>query len=157
MRIARILDRKGTDVVTVKIGADSYHAISKMVDRNVGSVVVIDEDPQRDGPQTLRDHDVRGIFTERDFLRHVALEERDPHRTPVESVMTEDVICVDPDFTVEECMAIMTSERFRHLPVIHEGGLGGIISIGDCVKELSEEAQIRIHYLEDYIKGTYPR
>ena len=115
-----------------------------MVRHNVGALVVTE------GEATA------GIFTERDFLRRVVLQGRDPKVTRVREVMTERLVCTDPDRPVDDCMAVMTQERIRHLPVVVSGRLAGIVSIGDVVRHLSAERHVEIRYLTDYITGKYP-
>jgi CBS domain-containing protein len=143
-RIATILDRKGHDVISIEASATVYEAIERMESRRVGSIIV------------LVDGAVAGIFTERDYLRRVTLQGRSSKTTPVSEVMTADIVCVDADFTVQECLAIMSEKKFRHLPVMKDEELVGIVSIGDLVKEISTQAQARVRYLEEYISGKYP-
>jgi CBS domain-containing protein len=115
-----------------------------MVQRNVGSIVVMDG------------IEIAGIFTERDYLRRIALRGRTSRMTRVEEVMTPDVIRVKPDTLVEQCMQIMTAHKCRHLPVVDDGKLVGIVSIGDCVKQVSHDAQSEADTLKAYITGQYP-
>lgn len=142
--VARILSKKGTGVVTTEPGATVYEAIQKMVDKNVGAIVVLVGD------------EVRGIFTERDYLRRITLEGRTSKTTRVEEVMTTDVLYITPEVTIEECLALMTDKKIRHLPVLRDGQLAGIVSIGDCVKELSEIERVNVEQLTSYIRGVYP-
>jgi len=143
-QIAEILEIKSRPVQTIGPDATVFETIRKMVDENIGSIVVAD------GEQ------IRGIFTERDYLRRIVLENRTSKTTRVAEVMTDNVICADPHRSVEDCMAIMSQARIRHLPVIDDGKLVGIVSIGDLVKFLSMEREIEIRYLTDYISGRYP-
>jgi CBS domain-containing protein len=115
-----------------------------MVQHNVGSILVMDHS------------EIAGIFTERDYLRRIALRGRTSRTTRVEEVMTTDVIRVKPDTSVEQCMQIMTAHKCRHLPVVDDDELVGIISIGDCVKQISHDAQSEANSLKAYIKGQYP-
>ncbi len=142
--IAEVLSRKGNDVLTIAHTSTVYEAIEKMEENRVGSIIVMDGD------------DVVGIFTERDYLRRIVIQGRTSKTTRVEEVMTGHLVCVDPSYTVNECLAIMTEKKFRHLPVIDGGRLAGIVSIGDLVKQISDDAQARVRYLEDYIVGKYP-
>ena len=142
--IRDILATKGNDVLTIQHTATVYEAIEKMESNRVGSIIAMNGDV------------VAGIFTERDYLRRVVLRGRTSKTCPVADVMTEDLVCVDPDFTVEECMAIMTEKKIRHLPVMSNGRLAGIVSIGDLVKAISENAQARVQYLTEFITGKYP-
>jgi CBS domain-containing protein len=143
-RIAEILGNQKRDVQTIGKDATVLDAIRKMVEQNIGSILVVDGD------------EIRGIFTERDYLRRIVLEDRTSKSTRVEDVMTSKLVCVDPGRSVEDCLAIVTQERIRHLPVLEEGRLVGIVSIGDLVKFLSKERAIEIRYLTDYISGKYP-
>ncbi len=142
--IGHILSDKGNDVLTIQRTATVYEAIEQMESKRVGSIIV------------LKDGDVAGIFTERDYLRRVVLRGRTSKTCPVGDVMTENLVCVDPKYTVEECLAIMTEKKIRHLPVMEGEKLIGLVSIGDLVKTISENAQARVHYLTDYITGKYP-
>ena len=142
--VEEILHQKGTEVLTTTPSATVFDAIALMVDHNVGSILV------------TANGEIEGIFTERDYLRRIVLEGRTSKTTRVEEVMTDDVVWVDPDYTADECMAIMTEHKCRHLPVIEDGDLTGIVSIGDCVKQVSRTARSRVEELEKYISGTYP-
>ena len=132
------------DVHAVAPTATVLEALQLMADKDIGAVLV------------LSDGALAGIFTERDFLRRVVLRGRDPKVTRVREVMSERLVCTDPDRPVEECMAVMTQERIRHLPVVVSGRLAGIVSIGDVVRHLSAERHVEIRYLTDYITGKYP-
>ena len=143
-RVKDVFQQKDEWVLTVSVGEKTKNALEKMIDNNVGSVIVVD------------DEETVGIFTERDYLRKVKFGERTDD-DPVEAVMSPDVICVDPSYTIRDCMAIMTSERCRHLPMMRNGSLSGMVSIGDCAKILSDNAKVTIRHLEDYITGEYPR
>jgi CBS domain-containing protein len=143
-RVADVLSHKGCEVQTIGTETTTFDALEKMSRQNVGALVV-----------TAGDTTV-GIFTERDFLRRVVLEGRDPKVTRVREVMTERLIATDPDRSVEDCMAVMTQERIRHLPVVAAGRLAGLVSIGDVVRYLSAERHVEIRYLTDYITGKYP-
>ncbi len=142
--VQEILRRKGTEVLTTDPSSTVFDAIAHMVDQNVGSILVTE------------DGEIEGIFTERDYLRQIVLEGRTSKTTRVEEVMTSDVVWVDPSYTADECMALMTEHKCRHLPVLDDGELTGIISIGDCVKEVSRTARSRVEELEKYISGRYP-
>jgi CBS domain-containing protein len=137
-----ILAAKGGQVHTISGSATAYEAADKLVRCNVGSLVVMEEGK------------VAGIFTERDYLRRVTLTDLPPRSTAVREVMTPRIICVDPERSLGDCMAIMTQERIRHLPVAAAGGeIVGMISIGDLVKHLSREQEVEIRYLTSYIQG----
>ncbi|NBB73134.1 MAG: CBS domain-containing protein [Bacteroidetes bacterium] len=143
-RVRDLLRRKGHDVVATAPTATVRECIATMVKHNVGSIVVMDG------------AEVAGIFTERDYLRRIALRGRTSRTTRVEEVMTPDVIRVEPDTLVEQCMQIMTAHKCRHLPVVDDGKLVGIVSIGDCVKQVSHDAQSEADTLKAYITGQYP-
>jgi len=142
--VADILATKGSNVLTVDRDASVLDAIRSMVEANVGSVIVTEGDA------------INGIFTERDYLRRIVLEGRTSQTTPVIEVTTERLVVVDPSRSTDECMSIMTQERVRHLPVIDQGKLVGVVSIGDLVKYLSKEREAEVRYLTDYIAGKYP-
>ena len=96
-----------------------------------------------------------GILSERDYTRKVILRGKSSKNTPVEEIMSHRVVCIQPDNTIDECMALMTDKRIRHLPVLRgEQTLVGLISIGDVVKEVISEQEFIIHQLESYIKGS---
>jgi CBS domain-containing protein len=139
-----LLRKKGTSVITTDPDATVYDAITTMVNHNVGAIVVAD-----DGMLT-------GIFTERDYLRRIALQGRTSKTTAVREVMTPDVITVAPDTPVETALAIMTEARCRHLPVRAGDRLAGIVSIGDCVKHLLRDAEATVDTLKRYVTGQYP-
>ena len=143
-RVAEILAKKGSQVHTLPGDATVYQAIAKMVEHNLGSLVIKDGDT------------ISGIFTERDFLRRVALEQRDPRVTKVRDVMTAKLLFLGPNHSVEECMAIMTRERIRHIPVLEGGRLAGLLSIGDVVKHVSDEREVEVKHLTNYVTGKYP-
>ncbi len=142
--ISSILNRKGRQVVTIGPEATVYEAIARMVEHNVGSIVVV------------HDQQVVGIFTERDYLRRIALQGRTSKTTQIREVMTANVLCVGPRSTVEECMALMTRQKCRHLPVLDGTTLVGLISIGDCVRAISEQARAQVDTLTHYVAGSYP-
>lgn len=140
-RVADILAGKNGQVHSVSAEASVYDAVRLMVEHNIGSLVVLDEG------------EIAGIFTERDYLRRVSLTERPQRLTPLRDVMTARVMCVGPDTGVQDCMSMMTRERIRHLPVVRGKELVGVISIGDLVKYVSDEREVELRYLTEYIKG----
>lgn len=140
--IKQVLDRKGHDVLTVRPDDTVLHALEQMASRNVGAVIVT----ENDAPV--------GIFTERDYARNVILKGRSSSNTLIRDIMVPEVIFVQPEQTVDECMAIMSAKRFRHLPVLQEGKLAGIISIGDLVKTIIDEQAFTIEQLQGYIGGN---
>jgi CBS domain-containing protein len=113
-----------------------------MADKDVGSLVVLDGS------------NVVGIITERDYARNVFLKGRASPQTRVHDVMERNVVCVGPDQSIEECMALMTTKRLRHLPVTENGTLLGIVSIGDLVKSIISDREFVIEQLEHYISGS---
>lgn len=143
-RVADILALKGADVQSIDKRATVFEAVKQMVKANVGSLILTDGDA------------IFGIFTERDYLRRIVLEGKTSKTTAVLEVATERLVAVEPKRSLEECMAMMTAERIRHLPVVDGGRLVGVISIGDIVKHLSREREAEIRYLTDYISGKYP-
>jgi len=143
-RVADLIRAKGHDVYTIESGASVYDAVKRMVDHNAGSLLVVDGG------------EIRGIITERDYLREIVLKGRTSKTTEVRTIMTADLVCVGPNDSIEECMAVMTEKRIRHLPVLEHGRLAGLVSIGDVVKQLSKEQKAQIRYLTDYNTGKYP-
>lgn len=128
-------------VYAVPPTATVLEAVSVMADKGVGALVVLE------GEQMV------GIVSERDFARRVVLMERSSYGTQVSEIMTTAVMYVNPRQTNEECMALMTEKRLRHLPVIENGKLLGLISIGDLVKDIIQDQQFMIKQLEQYIRG----
>jgi CBS domain-containing protein len=143
-RVSDILGQKGGLVHAIEADATVHEAIARMVEHNVGALVV------KSGSSFV------GIFTERDHLRRVTLDDRPPRSTRVRDVMTPRVICVTPDELIQGCLSIMTQERIRHLPVVDGGAVIGMISIGDLVKHLSQQHEVEIRYLTEYITGYRP-
>ena len=140
-RISEILRGKGADVLKIDASATVFDAIKKIVDKNVGSILVTEGE------------EVVGIMTERDYLRKIIVLGRTSHETLVNEIMTSPLVYVTPETTIEESMAIMTDRRIRHLPVVENEDVVGIISIGDLVKFQSREQSFQIQYLTDYISG----
>ena len=139
--VAEILEHKGRDVVSIDGDATVFDTVNAMVDANIGAILVTDGDA------------IAGIFTERDYLRRIAVEERTPRETPVREVMTSPVIFVTPETSIEETMALMTDRRIRHAPVLDEGELVGMVSIGDLVQSQSRQQSFQIQYLTEYISA----
>jgi len=128
-------------VHTTSPSASVYDALKLMADKSVGALLVMEGDK------------VVGIITERDYARKVILMSRSSKETPVRDIMTSDVMYVRPDQTNEDCMALMTENRLRHLPVMQSAKLVGLISIGDLVKDIISEQKFIIEQLEHYISG----
>lgn len=138
----QVLQAKGRHVVSVGSDSTVYNAIKKMSDNDIGSVAIVDSGQ------------LVGIFTERHYARRVFLKGRASPETPIAEVMAKEPICVMPEQTVDECMAVMTENRIRHLPVIDNDRMIGIISIGDLVKSKISDQQFIISNLEHYIRGA---
>ena len=139
--IAEILESKTGDVIRIDGGATVFDAVKAMVEANVGALLITDGDK------------ITGIFTERDYLRRIAVEGRRSRDTPVSDVMSAPVLVVTQETTVEEAMALMTDRRIRHAPVVDAGTLVGMISIGDLVKFTSQKQSFQIQYLTEYISA----
>lgn len=139
--IRELLDAKGHEVQTIGADATVYEALQRMADHEIGSLVVVE------GKRPV------GLISERDYARGVVLKGRTSRDTPVREIMASRVPVVEPSRTVEECMALMTEKRTRHLPVIENGELVGLVSIGDLVKSIISEQQFIIEQLESYISS----
>jgi CBS domain-containing protein len=142
--IAGVLAAKGTQVHTIGPDDTVFDAVKKMVEVNSGSLLVTEGER------------IHGIITERDYLRNIVLAGRTSKTTQVREIMTSQVVVVQPSTTLEEAMAVMTARRIRHLPVVDQGKLAGVVSIGDLVKQISQDRKFEIQYLTDYITGRYP-
>ncbi len=141
MTIKQLLDKKGRQVHTIGPDESVFEAIRRMAELGIGALVVTE------GEKPV------GIVTERDYARKVILKGRSSKETPVRAIMSEKLIYIRPEQTIEEAMAIMTEKKIRHLPVMEEGRLAGIISIGDVVKAIIENQQFVIDQLTNYIHG----
>ena len=139
--VSQIMERKGSQVVSVGRQAPVLEAIRVMAEHHIGAVLVME------GAQLL------GILSERDYARKVVLQGRNSHDTAVAMIMSSPVVCVGPHDSVAECMSIMTEKHIRHLPVIDGERVVGVVSIGDLVKELIEEQKQEISLLQQYIAG----
>jgi CBS domain-containing protein len=139
--IKHLLDKKGRQVVSIAPDASVFDAIKRMADREVGSLVVMSDD------------EMRGIVTERDYARKVILKGRASETTPVAEIMTAEVFTASGSDTVEACMEQMTEKRIRHLPVLEDQRVVGMISIGDLVQAIIADQQEEIEQLEHYISG----
>ena len=136
-----ILNDKGHDIWSVKPDASVFDAVKMMADKGVGALLVMD------------DEKLVGIVTERDYARKIILAGKSSRTSAVRDVMTRKVLCVTPDRAVDECMALMTDKRARHLPVVEHKRVVGVISIGDLVKAMISEQQFLIDQLQHYIAG----
>lgn len=141
--VKQILEEKGHQVWTIGPDETVYKALMVLADKDVGALVVVENDR------------VVGIISERDYARKVALKGKTSLDTPVRDIMTTQVYFVNPDCTAEECMALMTEKRIRHLPVMENDKLVGVISIGDVVKSIISSQKITIEHLQNYIMGKY--
>ena len=140
-KVAGILEEKGAGVWSVASSDTVFSALETMAEHNIGAVLVLDGD------------ELSGILTERDYARKVKLQALGSNDTPVGQIMTTVVHTVIPSATVAECMQLMTDERVRHLPVVDDGRLVGIVSIGDVVKAMMAQQRDLIADLERYITG----
>ena len=140
-RVRDLLREKDTDMWSVAPDDTVYDAIKLMADKNIGAVLVLD------GGRLV------GLLSERDYARKITLENRRSRGTAVRDVMTTHVAYAEPSETLEECMALMTDKRFRHLPVMEDDTLIGVLSIGDLVKAVIAEQRFLIKQLEHYISG----
>ncbi len=143
--VSNVLGDKGRQVYAIAPSVTVFQAVGEMNEKGVGALLVVD-----------RDERPLGIFTERDVLRRVVGEGRDPLQTRVSEVMTHDLIVVSPSTTVAEAMAVMTQSRCRHLPVMDNGRVTGMVSIGDLTRWASLTQEVEIQHLVDYITGRHP-
>jgi CBS domain-containing protein len=137
--VQQLLESKRYSVVSVTSSSTVLDALKVMAEKEIGAVVVIDNEH------------LAGIFSERDYARKVVLQGKSSKDTPVREIMTEKVVCVRPEQTVEDCMGLMTDRRIRHLPVLDHKKVIGVVSIGDIVKEMLSEKEFVIRQLESYI------
>ena len=137
--VRQLLQAKGDTVYSIAPEARVYEALKLMAEKEVGALVV------------LAGGALAGILSERDYARKVILHGKSSHDIPVREIMTANVVTVNPGQTVDQCMALMTNNRIRHLPVVESGKLVGLVSIGDLVKELIAEQEQTIRQLETYI------
>ena len=140
--VNHLLERKGRDIVSIAPGASVFDAIKLMADESIGSLVVMDEHEK-----------LVGIVTERDYARKVIIQDRSSKHTRVEEIMSTDVMTATSDDSVRSCMELMTEEKVRHLPVVEDGRVVAMISIGDLVQAVIADQQEEIEHLEHYISG----
>ena len=148
--VAEYLKKKGAAIYSVRPSTTVYGALELMAEKNIGAVVVTDEEGK-----------LHGIFSERDFARKMIIKGRNANTTKVKEIMTTLVVSVNPDTHIHECMALMTEKRIRHLPVLDGEKLVGVVSIGDVVKSMLTEQEMvisqqayKIDQLEQYISLT---
>lgn len=139
--VRQLLQQKGNQVWSVSPNTSLRDTLKLMAEKKIGAVLVLE-----------KDH-IEGIFSERDFVREVAQGGEYSLDVPIHRLMTRLVYYIPPDLSVDECMMMMTEKRIRHLPVVEEGQLIGIISIGDVVKEVLSQKEITIRSMESYILG----
>jgi CBS domain-containing protein len=137
--VQQLLDSKHHRLVSVSPDTTVLDALRLMAEKEIGAVLV------------LHGEQLAGIFSERDYARKVVLQGKSSKDTPVREIMTDEVVCVRPEQTIEDCMGLMTDKRIRHLPVLEHEKVVGVISIGDVVKEMLSEQEFVIKQLESYI------
>lgn len=142
IRVKNLLAEKGKEVWSIGPAQTVYQAIEMMALKEVGALTVVDDSGK-----------LIGIVSERDYARKVILQGKSSKDTHISDIMTKSVITVDPEIKVEDCLATMTNKKVRHLPVLEEGELAGIISVGDLVKAVISEQGYLIGQLERYIRG----
>ena len=140
-KVRQILKVKGSQVWTISKDASLLDALALLREKKIGALVVMDGDKPA------------GIFSERDYVQRVDPTRQQPAEVHVEAVMTKNLVTVEPGQSVNACMEIMTEKHIRHLPVVENGRLVGLLSIGDVVKDMIEELQFMVNQLENYITG----
>ena len=141
--IAQLLNTKGNQIWSVEPKATIFEALEIMSEKEIGALLVME-----DGKLT-------GIFSERDYARKVILKGKSSKETPVGELMTKKVFYIDPQKTINDCMAMMTAKRIRHVPVIEDNQVMGIVTIGDVVNQIISEQEVTINHLENYITGSH--
>ncbi|UCE19324.1 MAG: CBS domain-containing protein [Gemmatimonadota bacterium] len=141
--VKQVLESKSSEIWSVTPETRVYEALQMMADKDIGGLLVIKEGK------------LVGIFSERDYARKVILEGKSSKDIPVSEIMTQTVLYVIPETTIEECMVLMTAKHVRHLPILENDQLIGILTIGDVVKKIISQQQFTIHQLEKYITGGY--
>ena len=141
--IAQLLNTKGNQIWSVEPKATIFEALEIMSEKEIGALLVME-----DGKLT-------GIFSERDYARKVILKGKSSKETPVGELMTKKVFYIDSQKTINDCMAMMTAKRIRHVPVIEDNQVIGIVTIGDVVNQIISEQEVTINHLENYITGSH--
>jgi len=139
--VKHLLDTKGRDVISITPDASVYDAVKLMADKGVGSLLVMNGD------------ELKGIITERDYARKVILESRSSEKTRVAEIMSTEVTTVSGEQNVSQCMEVMTRRRIRHLPVVEDGAVIGMLSMRDLVQAIIADQKEEIEQLESYISG----
>ena len=140
--VKSVLHTKGNNIYSIAPEATVFDALKIMAEKNIGALLVMQQEK------------VVGIFSERDYARKIVLKGESSHTTAVQDVMTSGVLSVHSEQSIDECMALMTDKHVRHLPVIENGNLIGLVSIGDIVKTIISEHEYTIKQLENYITGS---
>jgi CBS domain-containing protein len=141
-KVSNILSAKGNSIIAVNPDTTIFHGLELMSEKNVNALLIMEEG------------ELVGIFTEKDYARKVILKGKTSRVSLIKEIMTTNLTTVTPDTTIEECMRIMTNKFIRHLPVLENNKVTGIISIGDVVKYIIDEQKFIIENLEHYITGT---
>lgn len=140
--VKHILEKKGNQVYSINPDQTVFEALNFMSDKKIGALLVMESDK------------VLGIMSERDYARKVILHGKSSKELKVGEIMSENVLCVDINNSIDECMAVMSDKRVRHLPVVENGKLTGIVSIGDIVNAVIEDKEFTINQLTNYITGN---
>ena len=141
--VSTLLEAKGNDIWSIEPQKTAFKALETMAQRNVGALLVVDNGK------------LVGIFSERDYARKVILKGKSSKDTTVGELMTQEVFYASPEDTLQECMALMTAKHIRHMPVLKDDQLVGIVTLGDVVKQIISEQRFTIKELEKYISGGY--
>ena len=141
--IAQLLNAKGKQIWSVEPKATIFEALEIMSEKEIGALLV------------MEDEKLTGIFSERDYARKVILKGKSSKETPVGELMTKKVFYIDSQKTINDCMVMMTAKRIRHVPVIEDNQVMGIVTIGDVVNQIISEQEVTINHLENYITGSH--
>ena len=141
--IAQLLNIKGDQIWSVDPKATIFEALEIMSEKEIGALLV------------MEDGKLKGIFSERDYARKVILKGKSSKETPVGELMTKKVFYIDSQKTINDCMGMMTAKRIRHIPVIDDNQVMGIVTIGDVVNQIISEQEVTINHLENYITGSH--